>query len=88
MMMTMMMVLMMITGSIQEYALDIWDLTPFRRPHPTEDEVMGVSRVRSFPNLDPATLVELHVTPTPAVIAASLRKYGGSPMLGLAAGSL
>jgi hypothetical protein len=92
--------------SISEYARDIWNLVPARRPHPTEEDMAGVGmarcarallphtrrvawltvallccgvccrgcRVRSFPNFDPNSMVELHMSPSPTAIAASLRR--------------
>jgi len=60
--------------TIQEYARDIWGLTPARRPHPTEEALpAGMARVRSFPNFDPNSHVELLMSPSPELVAASLK---------------
>eukprot|EP00500_Bicosoecida_sp_ms1_P002657 CAMPEP_0203813742 /NCGR_PEP_ID=MMETSP0115-20131106/4888_1 /ASSEMBLY_ACC=CAM_ASM_000227 /TAXON_ID=33651 /ORGANISM="Bicosoecid sp, Strain ms1" /LENGTH=916 /DNA_ID=CAMNT_0050722617 /DNA_START=56 /DNA_END=2806 /DNA_ORIENTATION=- len=43
--------------TISEYASEIWDVKPARRPDPTSTAGKAMTRVRSFPNFDPNTVL-------------------------------
>lgn len=44
--------------TISEYAEEIWNVKPARRPDPTSAAGKAMARVRSFPNFDPNTVLK------------------------------
>jgi len=45
--------------TISEYAEEIWDVKPQRRPDPTSAVGKAMTRVRSFPNFDPNAIAKM-----------------------------